>query len=249
MNAFEQRWHIKYVQLEIFGEVFGTTNVRLRPWPLGHPVIPLARWVNQQRVRYRNGSISNEQEAKLKKVGLVFEFSSARKIGGKLGADVEARRLEKWVERAGLSYVPASEEKSVVKENANYLEYAEAKKVIISMRITTSRMYKEIVRRKVADTTALPKNIPSEPNVYYRGRGWKGWRQFLGTENRRRNNLMSYEEARAWAIEVGFKGVTEYRQHAIKPIVGKPPKPDNIPSNPEKAYQQWVSWPEFLGKI
>jgi len=94
---------------------------------------------------------------------------------------------------------------------------------------------------------ARPSEIPSNPQVTYH-REWRGWRDWLGTGQRRnaksrRYSFLSYEEARAFVHRLGFSGRSEWRAYCASPK-----RPSNIPSNPQVAYRsQWKGWGDWLG--
>ena len=65
-----------------------------------------------------------------------------------------------------------------------------------------------------------PANVPSNPQKIYAGKGWKGWIDWLGTNN----NSLPFEEARAFVRDLGLKNTREWRAYSKS---GK--KPANIP--------------------
>ena len=79
--------------------------------------------------------------------------------------------------------------------------------------------------------------LPSRPDIFYKGKGWQGWRKFLGTEKSR----PSYEELRRRVQELRIPSRTEYFK------IYKEHK--GWPSNPNVVYkEQWQGWEHFLGK-
>ena len=70
---------------------------------------------------------------------------------------------------------------------------------------------------------------------------------WLGTGNlsarERSKGYKSFQEARKFAIKIGFKGKDEWYEYWKS---GK--KPADIPYNPNQVYKkEWVSWGDFLG--
>lgn len=89
-----------------------------------------------------------------------------------------------------------------------------------------------------------PKKIPRYPNRAYADE-WKGWNNFLGTNNLFDNKKRSYRplaEAIAWAHKLNLKTSEEwfkyYRANKI---------PEDIPGRPDLVYEDWLSWMHFLG--
>jgi hypothetical protein len=107
------------------------------------------------------------------------------------------------------------------------LSYKEAQKIVQKAGIKTKREFRAWKR---------PEGIPSNPNTTYKGKGWKSWEKFLGTE------WLSYAEAQKIVKRAGIKTWGEF--YAWKP------KPWGVPSNPDKVYEGegWKSWEKFFGK-
>ena len=86
-------------------------------------------------------------------------------------------------------------------------------------------------------------NIPTAPNQIYDE--FKGYGEWLGTGNIAPQNkeFISFEEGRIFSSNLGFNIRDEWNIYCQS---GK--KPDNIPSNPNLAYQnEWKGWPDWLG--
>ena len=89
-----------------------------------------------------------------------------------------------------------------------------------------------------AKTMARPSDIPSNPAGTYRSKGWKGMRDFIGTEN------LPFETARAFARSLGLSGGQDW--YAYAKTAKRPP---NIPASPVHAYkgQGWLGFADWLG--
>jgi hypothetical protein len=87
----------------------------------------------------------------------------------------------------------------------------------------------------------LPRKFPRIPDEYFKRKGsWKGWRDFLGNPDQRRNrHYLSYRDARRVASEAGISSSKEF--------VNWKGRPAGIPSRPEYYYKEWDGWKEFLG--
>jgi hypothetical protein len=79
--------------------------------------------------------------------------------------------------------------------------------------------------------TQRPRNIPSNPHRIYQDE-WISWPDWLGYGYDR------FEEARAFARSLDLMNKREWLQHE---------RPKNIPGEPHIVYQEWVSWPDWLG--
>jgi len=85
-----------------------------------------------------------------------------------------------------------------------------------------------------------PADIPSNPNLAYRGKGWISYTDWLGTEYR------PFEQARDFVRSLGLKDVIGWRGYCKS---GK--KPADIPSNPNLVYEDegWISCGDWLGSL
>ena len=80
------------------------------------------------------------------------------------------------------------------------------------------------------------KFIPLQPKVFYRGKGWRGWQDWLGS------GFLSFEEAREHCKKLGLIGSHDWVAYSSS---GRRPK--NIPSNPRDFYKsEWLGWRNFL---
>jgi hypothetical protein len=89
-----------------------------------------------------------------------------------------------------------------------------------------------------------PKQIPKYPQVTYKDQ-WVSWNDWLGNNNTFKGvkkKCRPFTEAVAWVHKLKLKSSAQWivhvREHGI---------PDDIPSHPELYYDQWVSWPHWIG--
>src|SRR5262249_25451100 len=85
-----------------------------------------------------------------------------------------------------------------------------------------------------------PEDIPSNPDQLYTHSGWKGYRDWLGTETVWRD----FKAAREYVRSLGLKNYSDwysYRQSGHKP--------NDIPSTPHEVYkhQGWCGLGDWLG--
>lgn len=64
----------------------------------------------------------------------------------------------------------------IANHKKEFLLYSDAKKIIHTLNIKTNKEWREFCRNN------RPKNIPSNPDQYYKKRGWISWYDFLGTK-------------------------------------------------------------------
>ena len=89
-----------------------------------------------------------------------------------------------------------------------------------------------------------PANIPSNPNITYKGQ-WMSWADWLGygEGEPKRDEFLAFEEAREIVREVGLKGWVQWTAWS------EAHRPADIPSAPYRTYADdgWVSMPNWLG--
>ena len=126
-------------------------------------------------------------------------------------------------------------------KRGNYRSYEEARKFVISKNIKNSNDW-----RVYSKSGKKPANIPANPNVVYKNKGWKNLGDWLGTGNlsakERSKGYRSFENARKFARKLGFKNREEWMLYCKS---GK--KPTDIPTSPRGSYKEFKDWGDFLG--
>jgi hypothetical protein len=97
-----------------------------------------------------------------------------------------------------------------------------------------------------AKSDARPQDIPAGPSQTYKGKGWAGWGDWLGTGYvaTRDRNFLSFAEARDFVRGLGLKDSRDWKSWCRTQA-----KPDNIPAHPNEAYEceGWIGWGDWLG--
>ena len=86
--------------------------------------------------------------------------------------------------------------------------------------------------------------IPSVPEGVYKGKGWKGWGDFLGTGNlaNQDKKFRTFREARDFVRSLKLKSRKEWQEYCKSDK-----KPDDIPSTPQKVYKkEWGGMEDWL---
>ena len=83
-----------------------------------------------------------------------------------------------------------------------FVSYEEAKKRVQTKGIKSIKDYGQWQKAH--------KDIPSNPNLTYKGKGWTKWGDFLGTGQTRSKTFVSYEEAQARVQKAKIKRAKEY---------------------------------------
>jgi len=106
----------------------------------------------------------------------------------------------------------------------------------------------------------MPTDIPRNPNEHYKDKGWIGYIDWLGNEDRnyKRKSFIPFIEARAFVRELGLKAKASekittvatwenYVRGNLSETFGT--RPHNIPANPPNRYKNegWDGWQDWLG--
>jgi predicted helicase len=132
-----------------------------------------------------------------------------------------------------------------------YLSFQAARKYARSLKLLSARQWRLFYRGKLKDKGKLPADIPVNPDIYYRDKGWKNWGYWLGTgriaDNRR--VWLPFKQAREFVRRLKLKGQSDWAKYRTSRLKGFPKKPANIPSNPNTTYKGkgWVSWGDWFG--
>ena len=112
--------------------------------------------------------------------------------------------------------------------------FSEARKFARSLKLNGKIEWMEFTK-----SGKKPKNIPTDPYEFYKNKGWKNWKFFLG------NEFLSCKEAGKFLRK---QGLTSQRQYERWCKDGK--RPNFIPATPSKTYKligTWKGWGDYLG--
>jgi hypothetical protein len=128
---------------------------------------------------------------------------------------------------------------------ANYLKeyrtYEQAREFVHRLKLKSF-----VEWRKYCISGKKPKDIPASPHKTYKGRGWNGNAEWLGTKNiaNRLKVFLPLSEAKIFVQSLGIKSSFEWRLYCKSDA-----RPDNIPSDPFRVYknQGWKNLADFFG--
>lgn len=85
------------------------------------------------------------------------------------------------------------------------------------------------------------KNIPFNPDSFYKNSGWINYKHFFGSNSLKRKNFLTYNDAKNLLKTYKLNNYKEFSKWITKN------KDKNIPSRPEQIYfEDWISWGDFL---
>jgi superfamily II DNA or RNA helicase len=130
--------------------------------------------------------------------------------------------------------------RNIATKSIVFLSFAEARRHIKAKKFNTLTQFNNYLKTK-----QCPENIPSHPDITYKGIGWKGWSDFLGADIVANFNkkFYSYEDAKNRLKGMGLSKNRYYSQRKSG-LLDK-----MFPSSPPRTYQNsgWVSWGNYLG--
>ena len=128
-------------------------------------------------------------------------------------------------------------------------EFAVARKFVHSLRLKTKDEWTAFCKKSPSVLTEL--GIPFHPSKPYESEGWTSWGDWLGNGviSNKNKTFLSFKDARAFAHSLRLKTASEWRTYSRGARKNLPPRPDNIPSSPERYYSEegWISWGDWLG--
>ena len=115
------------------------------------------------------------------------------------------------------------------KTKASYPTYEEAQRIVKKNGVNSKTAYKSSYKEL---------GLPSNPNQFYRDKGWIDWYVFIGTT---KVSYPTYEEAQRIVQENGITSQADYKS-SYKEL--------GLPSAPYEFYKGkgWIDWPDFFGR-
>ena len=125
------------------------------------------------------------------------------------------------------------------KRYKNFLPFEDARAFVHTLNLKSEEDWK-----KYSKSGNKPSNIPSAPKHRYKNNGWIRWGDWIGTGRIADKNreFLSYEEAKKIIHPLKLNGSDGWQLYCKS---GN--RPDNIPSNPNSHYKEWVDYVDWLG--
>ena len=130
---------------------------------------------------------------------------------------------------------------NVAPQLKSYRTFDKARKFVRKLKLPNQKEWK-----KYCGSGKKPDDIPSNPNLVYKNKGWKGFPDWLGTDyvaNQNRKYRL-FEKARDFVRTLGLDTRDDWDNYCKS---GN--KPDDIPSQPVEVYtgKGWKGIPDWLG--
>ncbi|WP_051205184.1 restriction endonuclease [Salinimicrobium xinjiangense] len=125
--------------------------------------------------------------------------------------------------------------------NRLYRTFEEAQKYVQKLKLKDQKEWQAYCKSE-----ERPDDIPSKPARVYKNDGWKGLRDWLGTDKPdNRKDFIPFQDAKKIIGALNLKNNREWREYCKSGS-----RPDNIPGAPDKIYAEngWKGWKDFLHK-
>lgn len=170
---------------------------------------------------------------------------------GPIPADIPATPERVYREQGWAGYGDWLGTGRIANHLREYRDFQEARAFVRSLGLRSEKDWRRFCGGKLPQLGTRPSDIPANPPGVYKGRGWKGWGDWLGTGNIwvGHRKYLSFEEARQFVHAVKLKSQTEWRQYCLGKMPEKGDLPEDIPSWPDSAYRGkgWGGWSDWLG--
>ncbi len=140
---------------------------------------------------------------------------------------------------------------TIAPKNRRYRTFSEARSFVHALNLGGSTEWFRWSRGDLPEKGTRPLDVPSAPWFVYRGKGWRGWGDWLGTgiiatKNRK---YWPFRRARAFVRTLGLRSQAEWLAYAKGCFPGKDAKPAGIPASPERIYANrgWAGIGDWIG--
>jgi superfamily II DNA or RNA helicase len=132
-----------------------------------------------------------------------------------------------------------------------WLPFEAAREWVHMLRLKGVYEWRDYLKGKMPHLDPKPANIPANPDSIYKGKGWIGYGDWVGTGfiHFGHRVYLPFEEARAIVRNLELSSANQWRLFCKGKLPDKGLLPANIPATPYKAYLNtgWVSWGDWLG--
>ena len=131
--------------------------------------------------------------------------------------------------------------------HSTFLPFEDARKTIRALNLQGVEAWRKFCRDGTREKDHP--NIPANPQLVYRGKGWTSWHDFLDEKKHGKVSLRpaskyrAFAEARAYIHKQGLKSKEDWKKWCNESKL-----PSDIPRNVHTVYKGhgWVSWADWL---
>lgn len=140
--------------------------------------------------------------------------------------------------------------KEVSTKNRVFRPFEEARAYIHSLKLKNEQEWRSYSKGELSGKKR-PDNIPSNPDIAYAEKGWKGYGNWLGTNRISNKHRVHrpYEEAREFVRSLHLKSAREWLMFTKGQMPNKGLLPLDVPKNPRGAYlnKGWKGFGDWIG--
>lgn len=139
----------------------------------------------------------------------------------------------------------------VANMHRKFLPFSKARKFARRLQLQTATEWQEYSAGRLLGLTR-PDNIPSNPQLTYKGKGWVNFADWLGngkSGNHVESRFWDFETARAYARSLNLSSYTDWRDYVAGRLEEHGPRPYCLPSIPSARYKEegWTNYADWLG--
>lgn len=132
-----------------------------------------------------------------------------------------------------------------------YRGFNDAREFVRKLHLSSQQEWKKYIKNEVKHLPVKPKDIPNDPRVVYKNKGWISLGDWLGT-GKVATHLFKYrdfESAKEFAIKLRLRSSKEWKEYVGGEYSNLISKPNDIPNKPDQTYKNkgWKNWGDFLG--
>lgn len=132
-----------------------------------------------------------------------------------------------------------------------YRPFKQARVYVRSLNLKNQKEWRDFTRGLSTKKEKFPDDIPSDPAVVYKNRGWINMGDWLGSfsVSNRCRVFRPYNEAKQFVHSLKLKNTVEWNAYLRGELPRKKKKPQDIPSTPAETYANkgWLGFGEWLG--
>jgi hypothetical protein len=130
--------------------------------------------------------------------------------------------------------------------------FKQARSFARSLGLKSVKEWRKYCKGELKGMKKNPDDIPANPHVTYKDKGWINWGDWLGTGTiaTRQRKYRPFREARKFSRSLGLRNITEWKKYSTgKMRRSKGLRPDDIPGAPDYTYKRkgWAGWGDWLG--
>ena len=186
-------------------------------------------------IEYFRGVAQGRKPKGRGKVRIEFDFDERLAKSIDLNQFVNDIELKTWDRLAKLSWRP----------------FEEAREFVRGLGLKSQAEWGEYRTGEMPELERLPADIPTNPNRSYLGKGWKGIGDWIGTRSIKPGTIeyRPFEQARKFVRALQLKKSSEWRAFCGNQLHKKGHLPFDIPSNPNRIYNDsgWKGMGDWLG--